>query len=380
DEAERVKYFIKDAVEEWGVRYVMLVGGRNGGLLEEKWWCPVRYSHLDDNSNFESSYLSDLYFGDLYKYDGEDIVFADWDSNGNGVFAEWRMMSKDILDLYPDVYVGRLACRNSYEVEVMVDKIITYETTAAGQSWFNTFVGVGGDTYPSEDDPYYEGELATQAAFDYLEGFEFVPLWTSNGELTGPQDVIDAVSRGCGFLHFSGHGNPMAWSNHPPHDEETWIDGLGVGDMRKLSNDGMYPVCIVGGCHNNQFNVSLLNLLKIYEGFEQWKHYIWYGEMSPESWGWWLARKTGGGSIATIANTGLGYGQPGESCLERRGRYMELMFFRSYAEGKTVLGETHGSDLTYYLHKFPPMEDRIDCKIVQQWALLGDPSLQIGGY
>jgi len=26
------------------------------------------------------------------------------------------------------------------------------------------------------------------------------------------------------------------------------------------------------------------------------------------------------------------------------------------------------------------MEDKIDCKIVQQWALLGDPSLKIGGY
>jgi hypothetical protein len=102
--------------------------------------------------------------------------------------------------------------------------------------------------------------------------------------------------------------------------------------------------------------------------------------MSPECWGWWLTRKEGGGAIATIANTGLGYGQSGEKCLEQRGRYMELMFFKSYAEGKTALGETHGSDITYFLNKFPPMEDRIDCKITQQWALLGDPSLKIGGY
>jgi len=102
--------------------------------------------------------------------------------------------------------------------------------------------------------------------------------------------------------------------------------------------------------------------------------------MSHESWGWVMTRKDGGGAIATIANTGLGYGQPGEECLERRGRYMELMFFKSYGEGRTVLGETHGEGIAYFLNKFPPMEDRIDCKIVQQWALLGDPSLQIGGY
>ena len=45
---------------------------------------------------------------------------------------------------------------------------------------------------------------------------------------------------------------------------ETWIDGFGVKDMHKLNNKGMYHVCIVGGCHNCQFNVSVLNLLKIY--------------------------------------------------------------------------------------------------------------------
>jgi len=380
DDAEQVKYFIKNAVEQWGITYVMLVGGRHGGLFEEKWWCPVRYTNLDDNSNWEASYLSDLYFSDLYKYDGEEIVFADWDSNGNGVFAEWKMMGKDSLDLYPDVYVGRLACRNDFEASLMALKIIAYETSTAGQDWFTKLVGVAGDTYPSENDPYYEGELATQAAFENLSGFEFIPLWTSNGELTGPPDVIDTVNEGCGFLHFSGHGNPMGWSNHPPHDEETWVDGLTVSDMRQLSNDGMYPVCIVGGCHNNQFNVSLLNLLKIYEGYDRWYSYIYKGEMSHESWGWVMTCKDGGGAIATIANTALGYGQPGEECLERRGRYMELMFFKSYGEGKTVLGETHGSGITYFLNKFPPMEDRIDCKISQQWALLGDPSLQIGGY
>jgi hypothetical protein len=28
----------------------------------------------------------------------------------------------------------------------------------------------------------------------------------------------------------------------------------------------------------------------------------------------------------------------------------------------------------------PPMDDQVDCKIVQEWVLLGDPSLMIGGY
>ena len=138
----------------------------------------------------------------------------------------------------------------------------------------------------------------------------------------------------------------------------------------------MYPVSIVGGCHNNQFNISLLNLLDLKNLQQTYYDSTW----GPESWGWWLTRIIDGGSIATIANSGYGYGQPGEDCLEYRGRYMELQFFISYSEGKDILGETHASGLTYYLNKFPPLTDKIDSKIVQQWVLFGDPSLKIGGY
>ena len=49
-------------------------------------------------------------------------------------------------------------------------------------------------------------------------------------------------------------------------------------------------------------------------------------------------------------------------------------------KGKDILGETHASAITSYLTKFPPMTDRIDGKTVEEWALLGDPSLKIGGY
>ncbi len=375
DSPEQVKYFIKNALEDWGISYVMLVGGRNGGVMQERWWCPVRYSHLADGSD-ETAYLSDLYFADIYAQDGADPVFASWDSNGNGVFAEWTMLAKDTLDMYPDVYVGRLACRNSFEVDRMVDKIITYETTAAGSDWAKRFVGIAGDTYPDSGDlSYYEGELATEAAFNYLDGYEADFRWTSDGTLTSADDIVSAISQGAGFVHFSGHGNPMSWATHPPKDHGTWI-GIDVSQFPGLSNEGMYPVTIVGGCHNSQFNVSLLNLLK----FRNIQNIYYHSEWSPESWGWWLARKFGGGAIATIANTGYGYGEPGEDCLEKRGRYMELMFFKSYAEGADMLGAAHAQDQTYYMNTFPPMDGRIDCKIVQQWVLLGDPSLKIGGY
>ena len=388
DDAEKVKYFIKDAIEQWGIKYVLLVGGRHGGLTQQKWWCPVRYTNLDDGINWETGYLSDLYFADIYKYEGNETVFDDWDSNGNGIYAEWWIMGKDTLDFYPDVYVGRLPARNKFEVTNMVEKIINYETTTYGQQWFKKIVAVGGDTFPGEDDPYYEGELATSKSVEYMQGFDAVKLYTSDHTLGNANDVINAVSQGCGFLNFEGHGNPMGWATHPPHDENTWIDGLKVQEMHQLSNKGMYPVCVVGGCHNSQFNVSLLNLLKIYEGYQEWYSYIYKGEMSPESWSWWIVRMAEGGAIASIGCTGLGYGTIGDfdgdgipDCIQYLGGFIDSEFFRVYAqEGKDILGEAYGTTLTNYIAKFPPMEDKIDAKTVQEWVLMGDPSLKIGGY
>jgi len=385
DDAEKIKYFIKDAIEEWGIKYVMLVGGRHGGIGTEKWWCPVRYTHLDDGSHWEASYISDLYYADIYKYDNGNATFDDWDSNGNGKFAEWKMTGRDKMDFYPDVYIGRLACRNSYEAKKMVEKIITYETTTYGQDWFKKMVGIGGDTFPDQSDPYYDGELSILESKDYMEevGIETTTLFTSDNTLTGPDDIINAVSQGCGFLNFEGHGNPMSWANHPPYDGDTWI-GIDVTDFYKFSNTGMYPVCMIGGCHNSQFNVSILNLLK----FGEIKDIYYKSEWSPESFGWWIVRMADKGAIASIGNTGLGYGAIGDNnddgipdTLQFYGGFIDGEFFRVYAEeGKDILGETYGITLTNYIMKFPPMEDQIDAKTVEEWVLLGDPSLKIGGY
>lgn len=384
DCAEEIKYFIKNAFDQWNITYVLFVGGRNGGVAQEKWWVPVRYSQLNDGD--EGSYLTDLYFADLYENNG---TFSSWDSNNNGIFAEWTTMQKDILDMYPEVYVGRLACSNIFQVKTMVEKIISYETSTYGAEWFKTFIGIAGDTYPEPSDPYYEGELATNASYQQLEslGFEASMLWTSNGRLTGPDAVLAEMNLGCGFVHFSGHGNVVTWSTHPPRNDSAWVNGLQIQHMSKLANGEKQPIVIVGGCHNAQYNTSLANIIKgfLQDGldfFKSTKPYgaFWQYEWIPRCWAWSLASQRKDGAIAVIANTGLGYGQPGETTLTERGRHMEWLFFKAYKDGHVNLGAAHSMDIIAYMNEHPPMEYLLDCKIAQEWALLGDPSLRIGGY
>ena len=115
---------------------------------------------------------------------------------------------------------------------------------------------------------------------------------------------------------------------------------------------------------------------------------FWYGEWSPNCWSWWLTSEKSGGAIATISNTGLGTHGDGDQdnntiadYLEILDGWLELRFLELYGtEGRDILGENHGDTLTGYLHRFLGDEHKMDVKMVQQWELMGDPSMKIGGY
>ena len=175
DRPEQIKYYIKEAVEQWGSTYVLLVGGlkshflgkprddRNVGTRD--WYLPVRYTNLwDSDVVYDPGFISDLYYADIYDGNGE---FCTWDSDGDGIYGRWISTAPlvnsdfvtDELDFYPDIYLGRLPCRNVVEVKTIVNKIIAYEKTAADPSWFNRIVVIGGDPYDDRGTDYIEGEL-----------------------------------------------------------------------------------------------------------------------------------------------------------------------------------------------------------------------------
>ncbi|HDS59978.1 MAG TPA: hypothetical protein ENN54_06805 [Thermoplasmatales archaeon] len=384
DQAEKLKYYIRDSIEDYGIKYVLLVGGLTSLISGQEWHVPVRYVYNGEGS--EPRYLSDLYFADIYNADGS---FASWDTNDDGVYGGWAFgLGKDLIDGYPDVYVGRLACRNTKEVQAVVEKIMEYES-GTDPSWFKRVTLVGGDTFNDiSAHNYLEGEVATQKTAEYLEDFDPVKLWWSEGNLQLSK-VMDALNQGSGFVHFSGHGSPGMWMGKDftddPHGE--YILGMEVYHMSFLKNDGKYPVWVIGGCHNSMFNATLmdstLGCIKSLTGTP-----TWYWMPIPECFGWWPVKVPHGGAIATLGCTGLGYGTIGDSdgdgipdCIQYLLGYLETRFFELYGqEGVDVLGDMWGTAISDYNDLFPPMQDKIDLKTVQEWVLLGDPSLKIGGY
>jgi hypothetical protein len=392
DDAEKIKYYIKNAIEYWGITHVLLIGGIHGQTF--KWNLPVRYSHVvppDEQEYAEQSFISDIYFADIYDGLGE---FQTWDSNNNNIFAEWNETYKETIDQYPDIYLGRLPCRNTRELQIMIRKIIQYEKKPCDESWFTNLLLVAGDSY-NDINQFNEGELIAEAAIRVMPGFTPVKVYASEQDITR-RTVNKAFNKGAGFAYFCGHGNPMSWTTHFPPDGKNWTTGYTVGDMMFLRNRGKLPIAIVGGCHNGQFDVTMMNIiqgireegLKYFSSKPGEAGQFWWNEWTPNCWAWWLTSKSNGGTIATIANTGLGTHGDGDQdnneiadYLEVLDGWLELRFLQLYGEdNKNILGENHGQTLTYYLHRFMGNNAKMDIKMVHQWELFGDPSMKIGGY
>jgi hypothetical protein len=271
-------------------------------------------------------------------------------------------------------------------------------------------------TWRNHTETYYEGEWVVGekllrgrgGALAYIPNdFDKNSVFTSNGKWVDQSDVIEEFSKGYGLAYFSGHGSPGWWGDHypgiPGNRRYGSVAGLVVTQvspyfpffrlpimpMNKLSNTNKLPVVCVGGCHNSMFSVSLIpSVMNLF--IQNWMHT--YGTPVPECWGWYMVKLPNTGAIATMGNTGYGWGSEGNVCTIGTGDgWINTEFFRQYGEeDQHILGMAYSQAITSYIthHKTFELDywrhdygwDGIDQKTVEQWQLLGDPSLQIGGY
>ena len=400
DDAEKIKYFIKNTIENWDAEYVMFVGGKEN--------LPVRYSKIQLRGNVKfkwdflfpdicsvrsSGFITDLYYADIYD---ENNSFCSWDSNNNSVFGELGSDGAiDEVDLYPDIYVGRVLCQNSEEVETVVNKIIDYENYVFGQEWFNNLILCGGDTHPNTWE-----EILLAMVFKNITGMTYRIAW--EGEYMGNQvskcldtftakklysgvifgirakrltnrNINRAINDGAGFLLFAMHGSPTKIITYPPFNKKRSIQipfpsGYNISEVEKLTNGDKLPVAIFASCSNGDFDTV----------------------SSPIAWE--FVKHINGGAIASFALTTEGNIYPTTMYTESLSGHTAMSVFEAYADGIDTLGKIWGETIKRYL------DDDIAWSVSEQlnsngnsvvwlnylaleeWILFGDPSLKIGGY
>ena len=211
-----------------------------------------------------------------------------------------------------------------------------------------------------------------------MKNFTPIKLWASEGTLSKyGLSTIKAINEGCGFLYLSGHGSKKTWVTYSPSGH--YVGKFGKLQMLFLHNRDKLPICLVGGCHNSDFDLKYPYLH--IKSLLTWN----FITLKSGCWSWVLVSNQRGGSIATIGSTGLcwysvEYGGGGVD-------WLNVNFFRNYNSGEKTLGTIWKETLSNFIDTFPIDWESpaggvssIDAKSVEEWVLLGDPSLQIGGY
>lgn len=362
DDQEKIKYFIKNAIESWGTSYVMLVGTWNerDDLLK----FPVREATVYMSDPDRNKFVSDLYYADIY--DGEG-GFSDWDTNQNNIFAEFKENGNDNdeVDLRPDVHIGRLAANDGTQVDTCVNKIITYETTEAyTKDWFTNLIAIGGDSFIDEqydEDGYLEGEYVNENVIQKMDGFIPTRLWVSNGVLgklspTGTTSIKNAINEGCGFIDFSGHGNTDVWATHPHLNDNKWLPTLEGGyfsnNIKQLTNGDKLPIIITGACSVSKYNKD------------------------DNSFSWTFLANANGGGIGAFGATALGYAYISKHVTSGLVERIAIETFDAYDDGAITLGEMWSNAINDYI-SYVKLRSDADYKTVEEWSFLGDPTTAI---
>ena len=231
-------------------------------------------------------------------------------------------------DLLPDLAIGRLPVASVDDVRTMIDKILAYETRAAG------FRRVTAAIVADNADGGGEFEAAASAlANGVLAPIDTKTIFSSE---LGPQATRDAIVRrfdeGVSLVSYLGHGGIHLWA-----DENIFS----TSDVASLSSQSQQPIVLTMNCLNGYF------------------HFPYFGSLAEE-----LVGATGKGAIAAFSPSGLSLNEPAMA-------YQEKLLEALVTGGHERLGDAILEAQQAYATtgSFP--------ELLRIYHLIGDPALTL---
>lgn len=167
----------------------------------------------------------------IYGLDPTDLPYALLDGN----------------DYLPDIWIGRIPVDNTFELGIVIEKILGYEKTPyfGDTLWYKRALFVGSTHYA------YTTKLTKLTIRDRMLDFGYVDVdtlfWYTTGPQPGPQDVINLINPGVGIINYRGWSGPSGW-----HEPE-----FRVLDIDLLQNGRMLPVLYNITCAAGDFASSI---------------------------------------------------------------------------------------------------------------------------
>jgi hypothetical protein len=152
----------------------------------------------------------------------------------------------------PAIPIGRLPARSLNEAAVIVNKIISYETTASVDPWRNriTYVADDGKTSYGDDGNQYTIPSENLAEIHTSKNFEKIKIYiveypTVNGasgrrKPDANKAIVDMMNTGTLITNFIGHGSSRLWAHEAIFTRED--------DLPKLTNRDRLTFVVAATC------------------------------------------------------------------------------------------------------------------------------------
>ncbi len=264
--------------------------------------------------------------------------------------ADNRFVTVSGADVLPDMHVGRLPANTASEAQVMVNKILQYETLTPEDAWTKNVLFVsddlegGGGNFFELSDAIADGYVDPPANTSKLLPEDYARTKTYMSQTCPAQDpsvacrgeIIDTINTtGALFVSYVGHGSKTFWAK-----EHLWD----ISAVQELTNGEKLPIMLPMTCNEGFFHEAELGL-----------------ESTSEA----VLRLSGGGAVASWAPTGYGL-STGHDLLERG------FFLSAFHKNAGRLGVATDAGKLYLIAKAPPGK-YLD--LIDTFLLLGDPAL-----
>lgn len=286
DEAEKLRTYLRYCAQDSGLKYLLL-GGDVDLVPVRKAFAMACSAGLHPR---EDSLPCDLYYSCL---DGN------WDADGDGVFGEVQ----DSVDLYPDIYIGRVPANTPEEARAFVEKLIAYESGIESDYQTRTLFSAA----VLWDEPYTDEAIAKDRIARALPArcFPIHKLYESQMRVT-VDTACRLLNEGTGFFNHCGHG----WYNALSLARGATLHNEDIDWLTNATRQGIgYSI----GCWTTAFDLDAIA-----------EHFL---------------RNPHGGAVAFIGHSSYGWGSPGNPSFGYSDRFDARFFKELFSYPTPRIGE-----------------------------------------
>ncbi|MGD8396681.1 MAG: C25 family cysteine peptidase, partial [Candidatus Eiseniibacteriota bacterium] len=191
DRAERVRFFLRDAYQNWGALYALLGGDTDV--------VPARYLMITEPE--PEAIPTDMYYACLE---------GNWNADGDDRIGEGEVEGDpgDAIDILFDLVVGRAPVSTPLGAQHFIDKLLVYETgPPADEAFPASMLALAERLFQTT-----HGADQAEAALQYLPPwFKIVRLYEESASYPGSLELtaeaaVDSTNNGFGFILHVGHG------------------------------------------------------------------------------------------------------------------------------------------------------------------------------